>query len=113
MSALIAAAALATVHGTRRTSAAKVSIAVQGNHFVNGSVQTIRLLGVNRSGSEYMCTSAGGNTYDGPVDDASVASIAAWHTNAVRVPLNEDCWLGINGFPIVQTAASFHQAIIG
>ena len=113
MSALIAAAALATVPGTLRTSAATFSIAVQGNHFVNGSGQTIRLLGVNRSGSEYMCTSAGGNTFDGPVDDASVASIAAWHTNAVRVPLNEDCWLGINGFPNGQTAASYQQAIIG
>ncbi len=25
--------------------------------------------------------------------------MAAWHINAVRIPLNEDCWLGINGAP--------------
>src|SRR5437879_1393567 len=112
MSALIAAAALATVPGTLRTSAATLSIAVQGNHFVNGSGQTMRLLGANRSGAQYMCDSAGGNTFDGPVDDAAIASIAAWHTNAVRVPLNEDCWLGINGFPVGQTASSYQQAII-
>jgi PKD repeat protein len=102
---------LTAVVGPVQTSAATFSIAVQGNHFVNGSGQTIRLLGVNRSGSEYMCGSAGGNTFDGPVDDAAIASIAAWHTNAVRVPLNEDCWLGINGFPVGQTAASYQQAI--
>ena len=34
---------------------------------------------------------------DGPTDAASIAAMKAWHINAVRVPLNEDCWLGING----------------
>jgi len=32
--------------------------------------------------------------------------------NAVRVPLNEDCWLGINGYPTGgYTAAQYQQAI--
>ena len=79
-----------------------LSIKVVGNHFVNGSGQTIRLLGVDRPGTEYACEQGWGFS-DGD-DDASAAaadaaSIAGWDADAVRVPLNEDCWLGINGQP--------------
>jgi hypothetical protein len=82
-----------------------------GNHFVNGSGQTIRLLGVNRSGTEYMCINNYG-FFDGPNDDASVAAIQSWHSNAVRVPLNEDCWLGINGSPAAFSGANYRNAIV-
>ena len=39
--------------------------------------------------------------------------MAAWHADAVRVPLNEDCWLGINGQPSVsgQSATAYRTAI--
>jgi len=33
------------------------------------------------------------------MDAPDAAAIAAWHATAVRVPLNEDCWLGLNGQP--------------
>jgi hypothetical protein len=79
----------------RLTSAPALSIAVSGNHFLDGSGQTVTLHGVNISGTEWACE--GGNVFVGPSDDASIAAIAAWHANAVRIPLNEDCWLGING----------------
>lgn len=55
------------------------------------------LRGVNISGTEWECLSGG--AFAGPSDEASIAAIAAWHVNAVRIPLNEDCWLGINGAP--------------
>ena len=42
----------------------------------------------------------GGQVFDGPADSTSVQAMAAWHINAVRVPLNEDCWLGINGVSV-------------
>jgi Cellulase (glycosyl hydrolase family 5) len=77
-------------------SASQPYVAVDGNHLVGEEGQTIRLLGVDRSGAEYECL-GGQQVFDGPVDEASVAAIASWHVNAVRVPLNEDCWLGING----------------
>src|SRR5256885_16357465 len=77
-------------------AAAPLSISVSGNHLINGSGQTIRLLGVNRSGTEYACIQGWG-LFDGPNDATSVAAMAAWHINAVRLPLNEDCWLNING----------------
>ena len=77
-------------------AAAPLSIRVEGNHFVNGEGQTIRLLGVDRTSSEYGCVDGFGYD-DGHYDDADAAAIAGWNANAVRVPLNEDCWLGING----------------
>nr|BFF25137.1 hypothetical protein GCM10025732_31020 [Glycomyces mayteni] len=35
----------------------------------------------------------------GPVDQASVDAMKAWNIHAVRLPLNEECWLGLNGSP--------------
>ena len=69
-----------------------VTVAVVGNHLVNGAGETIRLLGVDRSGTEYACEQGWG-IFDGPSDATSVAAMAAWHINAVRIPLNEGCWL--------------------
>jgi len=89
-----------------------LSVSVAGNHLVNGSGATIRLHGVNRSGTEYACVQGFG-PFDGPSDDASVAAIASWQgVNAVRIPLNEDCWLGLNGYPDGgYTAAGYRAAV--
>ncbi len=86
------------------------SVHVQANQIVDASGHTLRLLGVNRSGTEYMC-SIGKDIFDGPSDATSVQAIAAWHTNAVRVPLNEDCWLGINGVNPAYAGVTYQQAI--
>src|ERR1700761_8289795 len=93
---LLAALALTAVPGA--AAAVPLSIRVEGNHFVNGEGQTIRLLGVDRTSSEYGCVDGFGYD-DGHYDEADAAAIAAWNANAVRVPLNEDCWLGVNGQP--------------
>ncbi len=50
--------------------------------------------------------------FGGPVDDAAIALIRSWHTNAVRVPLNEDCWLGINGVDPARSGAAYQAAIV-
>ncbi len=92
----LAVAMLAQTQG--RAATVPLSIAIQGNHFVNGAGQTIRLLGVNHPSSEYACVDGFGYN-DGHQDDADAAAVASWNANAVRVPLNEDCWLGINGQP--------------
>jgi hypothetical protein len=52
-------------------SASALSIKVQGNHLVNQDGQTIRLLGVDRSGSEYECVTTH-QVFDGPSNAASV-----------------------------------------
>jgi hypothetical protein len=97
---------------TQVKAATGMSIAVSGNQLVDGSGAPVHLRGVNRSGTEYACVQFGG-PFDGPNDQTSVAAIAAWHVNVVRVPLNEDCWLGINGEPCCGlTAAVYQQDIV-
>jgi endoglucanase len=74
-------------------------VAVSGNHLVDKSGAALQLRGVNRSGLEYACIQGWG-FFDGPnvlSDNASIPAMASWATNVVRLPLNEDCWLGING----------------
>ncbi|MFF9767995.1 cellulase family glycosylhydrolase [Streptomyces sp. NPDC014636] len=68
---------------------------VVGNKLVDPAGTPRRLLGVNRSGGEFMCVQGYG-IWDGPVDDAAVQAIADWKANAVRIPLNEECWLGLS-----------------
>ena len=87
---------------------------VQGNKLVNASGQTVVLHAINRAGSEYMCVGGGGGgggVFDGPFDQASVTAMKSWRVNAVRMGLNEDCWLGINGAPQGYSAATYQTAI--
>jgi hypothetical protein len=88
-----------------------ISVSESGNQLIDGNKAPMRLLGVNRSGTEYACVQGWG-IFDGPSDDASIAQIAAWHVNAVRVPLNEDCWLGINGVPAAYAGSNYQNAIV-
>jgi hypothetical protein len=50
--------------------------------------------------------------FEGPTDNASIQAIRSWHANAVRIGLNEDCWLGINGVPPAFAGTNYQQAII-
>lgn len=81
-----------------------------GASLLNASGQAVQLRGVNYSGPEYACIQGWG-IFDGPNDAASVRAIAAWRTNAVRVPMNEDCWLNINGAPAAYSGLTYQQAI--
>uniref|UniRef100_A0AAU2VER3 Endoglucanase n=1 Tax=Streptomyces sp. NBC_00003 TaxID=2903608 RepID=A0AAU2VER3_9ACTN len=81
-----------------------------GNKLVDAAGTTRRLLGVNRSGGEFMCVQGRG-FFDGPVDDASVAAIADWHANAVRIPLNEECWLGLANIDPAYAGAKYIAAV--
>src|SRR5947209_257958 len=96
--------------GTQAAGVSMSGLHVVGNQIENGSGQAVRLLGVDRSGTEYACIQGWG-IFDGPSDAASVQAMAAWHVNAVRVPLNEDCWLGINGVPAADSGTNYQQAI--
>lgn len=58
-----------------------------------------QLRGVNRSGAEYSCINDLG-IFDSSVNEESIKSIKSWNANVVRIPLNEECWLGIgNPYP--------------
>ena len=109
---LVLAVAAAAPGGGDSAAAATVKpyVAVSANRLVNASGETIRLLGVDRSGAEYMCL-GGSGVFDGPVDGKAVKAMAAWRIDAVRVPLNEDCWLGINGVSAQVGGAAYRKAI--
>lgn len=69
---------------------------VVGDELVDAGGAARRLLGVDRPGGEFMCV-RGRGIRDGPVDDAAVEAITDWKANAVRIPLNEECRLGLAG----------------
>ena len=92
------------------TPSSPLSIRVVGNRLVNGQGQTIRLLGVNRSGTQYACADNWG-IFSGPSDAASVKAMASWRINTVRIPLNEHCWLGINGVNPTYSGTRYQDAI--
>lgn len=83
---------------------------VSGAQLLNAAGQPVQLRGVNYSGTEYACIQGWG-IFDGPNDAASVQAIVSWRANSVRVPLNEDCWLAINGAPAAYSGATYQQAI--
>ncbi len=90
--------------------AAVSSIRIAGNHFINANGQEIKLIGVDATGTEDACIqNAGFSWYT--LNNAQAKYIAGWHADAVRVPLNEDCWLGINGSPAAYSGAAYRQQI--
>lgn len=99
---LLAAAALAAVLvlAPGATARRPPMVRVQGARLIGVDGKPLRLIGVNRSGTEYSCAgpvTGGGFGYgifQGPADARSVQALLSWHVNAVALPLNEACWLG-------------------
>ena len=83
---------------------------VVGNQLIDRHGEPLRLLGVNRSGAEYACVQ-GHDPLAGPSGRRAIAAMTAWRINAVRLPLNEHCWLGINGEPAGYSRARYRAAI--
>ncbi len=105
---LASVAAGNTIHGR---NLAPGGLRVSGNRLVDGRDAAIQLRGVNRSVTEYACIQGWG-IFDGPSDAASVQAVASWRVNIVRVPLNENCWLGINGVNPAYSGAKYRNAIV-
>jgi hypothetical protein len=96
--------------------AATAALRVRGNQLVDGpgAGHVVQIRGVNRSGTEYACIQGWG-FFDSPhperIDDpAMIAAMRTWDINAVRVPLNEDCWLGVNT-PAGRGGARYRQIV--
>jgi len=117
------AAATSLVLALCAPSADALKIRVSGNHLVKGSAghrHKVRLIGVNRSGSEYACASDDGQGghgfgfFQGPVNDRSIEALKTWRVNAVALPLNEACWLGgYGGLKPQFTGEAYRGAIAG
>ena len=96
--------------------AASAALRVRGSHLVDGrgAGHVVQIRGINRSGTEYACIQGWG-FFDSPhperIDDpAMIAAMRTWDINAVRVPLNEDCWLGVNT-PAGRGGAPYRQIV--
>lgn len=90
---------------------APTGLKVVGNEIHDAGGNRIVLRGVNRSGTEYQCVKNAG-VFDGLATEESVRAMTTWGINAVRVPLNESCWLGINGAPARYARENYQQAIV-
>lgn len=117
---VVAAFTIASHSTPARAASAPTGLHVVGNQIEDGSGHIIVPHGVDRMGGEYSCiksASNGGGSFDGGVGStpaqattqAVVNSMLAWDINIVRIPLNEDCWLGINGEPADGTTAAQYQ----
>lgn len=84
---------------------------VSGNRILNRSDQQVQMHGVNYSGFEYACLT--GDMNDGPIPPtiAQVNGMKSWNINSVRLPLNEDCWLGIHGIAGSVSGANYQKAV--
>jgi hypothetical protein len=112
--ALAVVAAAVAVLGFADASASGAAVNrlhVSGNRILDKDGRRVLFQGVNRSGTEYACAQGWG-LFDGPNTASSVQAIASWHVNIVRVLLNEDCWLGINGIDPQYAGSNYRQAIV-
>jgi endoglucanase len=100
------------------------NLRVRGNQLVDGpgAGRAVQLLGVNRSGLEYQCIQGRGffdSAHPYVIDTpAMIAAMKSWDINVVRVPLNEDCWLGLGtrsglgGAPYRSIVARYVHALV-
>lgn len=85
----------------------------------DSSGKVLVLHGADESGTENYCTTwgpppivvspAGGPS---PLTQDSLTAMKAWGLNVVRIPLNEDCWLGINGVDPTVGGANYQAPIL-
>jgi hypothetical protein len=98
------------------TPTSSLAVHVAGDQLVNGAGTPIRLLGVDVSGTEDACSEDSGLSWGSSntiaEDEATAAAMLTWHINAVRVLLNEDCWLAINGVPVAYSGTTYQTAIM-
>jgi len=117
----VALAVVLPLGGQTRKAAAAPGIKVQGNQLVTtragtlgvqsvGAGVPVVLRGVNFSGSQSACLKGHfwGNQEG---NQATINAMLTWHANVMRLPLNEDCWLGLNGLAAAASGANYQSAM--
>ncbi len=113
---LVSAAVVAFLVTSAVAAADAPQPVVEGNRIVD-DLTSKRFIprGVNFPGFEYACQQGWDYGEAGTAPDeaaATVAAMAAWKINTVRLPLNQDCWLGDDGLPAGDlTADGYRHAV--
>lgn len=88
-----------------------LAIHVCNGQLVNGQDAAVQLRGVDVTGSEDACIQDQGFSWgassNASEDAISATAMKSWAINAVRIPLNEDCWLDINGAPAAYAGSNY------
>ncbi len=87
-----------------------LALHVSNGQIVDGNSKTIRLLGADITSTESYCLTHNAFSF-GALDQSEANGIKSWKINAVRIPLNEDCWLGINGAPAAYSGVNYQNTI--
>lgn len=89
-------------------------LSIDGNRLVtvdsSGNKKHIQLHGVSATGANFECVQGRG-LWDGPTDAAYRAALKTWNINAIRVTLNEDCLLGLNGVNPLYSGSTYVAAL--
>jgi hypothetical protein len=117
MRACVAGALVAVLCLCGTAAAAGPKLVVKGPHLVDArSGKKFVPRGVNWPSFEYACYygyaySDGDGAKTTHPDSSQARLIASWHANTVRVPLNEACWLGVDGQPAFGDVAGYRAAV--
>ena len=114
--AIGALVALGYVFATDSTANVQVpvridDVRVDGNTLVDSAGAPLRLQGVTQGGAQYACAQGWG-IFDGAADASSAEAMSAWGVNAVRLPLNQHCWLGTQGFAAEFSGQNYRTGIV-
>eukprot|EP00316_Scyphosphaera_apsteinii_P020775 CAMPEP_0119304546 /NCGR_PEP_ID=MMETSP1333-20130426/5742_1 /TAXON_ID=418940 /ORGANISM="Scyphosphaera apsteinii, Strain RCC1455" /LENGTH=355 /DNA_ID=CAMNT_0007307451 /DNA_START=80 /DNA_END=1144 /DNA_ORIENTATION=+ len=83
-----------------------------GNSLVDAAKgDRVLLKGMSYMGGEYQCVQNHG-IFAGPANDRMIDVMVQWGINAIRLPLNEDCWLGLHGVSPKYSGVVYRNAII-
>ena len=100
---LLLAATLVASQPAAAVSTAPTPV-VQGNKLVDSRTgATFVPHGVNIPGLEYSCVQGWRHL----PESGEFAAIASWKVNTVRLPINESCWLGLDGAPTSGSVAQY------
>jgi endoglucanase len=84
---------------------------VSGNDILDARTgQTWVPRAVNWPSMEYACQQGWGYSQGGATDEAA-AAMRTWGIDAVRLPLNEQCWMGYEGNPHYGSASGYRAAV--
>jgi hypothetical protein len=113
--AMLVLALVAALVGSAQPAAAVVTAAaptpvVVGNRLVDSRTNTTWVPhGANWPSFEYACSEGWGYSQDDDTN-AAAAAMVSWGINVIRVPLNQNCWLGSDSSDY-GTAAGYQAAV--